>query len=128
MQVLKSLGTVANGWAKFVVTLLAAGWFGVYALNEMRRVHGQTTSRALNSMMRGCSMTPQSERILRRRKLLSNPQIRRRMLRLNLRNLLYGPLDQRFGQFFPWFSELKMLSCFLRFSRGRGLVSPVVQR
>jgi hypothetical protein len=43
MQLLKSIGGVANGWAKFVVTLFAMGWFGVYALNE---VTSQETTKA----------------------------------------------------------------------------------
>jgi len=36
MGILRSLGGVANSWAKFVVALGALGWFGVYALDELR--------------------------------------------------------------------------------------------
>lgn len=35
MQILKSIGGAASGWAKFLVTLLAMGWFGVYAIDRL---------------------------------------------------------------------------------------------
>lgn len=36
MSILKSIGVVANGWAKFIVALVALGWFGAYGINELR--------------------------------------------------------------------------------------------
>lgn len=52
MQVLKSMGGVANGWAKFAVTLLAVGWFGVYALNRVIPPSDKTPKPDVNMISR----------------------------------------------------------------------------
>lgn len=60
MQVLNSIGSVANGWAKFVVTLLAIGWFGVYALNEIRPGGGGSQSKRISDPVVGESELAQA--------------------------------------------------------------------
>ena len=35
MDLLKSIGGIANGWGKFVVALVAVGWFGLQAVDRI---------------------------------------------------------------------------------------------
>ena len=37
MSTLKGLGTIANGWIKFVVALVAIGWFGLTAVDKFSK-------------------------------------------------------------------------------------------